>query len=157
MLSTTAVSACISPSTSNAGSRSWRSATARCTLSAAGCRTEPKLENESSATRGSIPRRATNREAVGPPGPQHQEPVVHRVQHALARFAQRDPAALAARPQLLRERLAIRCLPRVGKLDLLERHAGVVRLAADHVEVAEQDGVRDSLVGEDAGGADHPG
>src|SRR5437016_1634999 len=57
---TTAVSACISPSACSAGSRSWSSATARCTFSAVGWRTEPKFENESSATRGSIPSRPTN-------------------------------------------------------------------------------------------------
>src|SRR6266702_1388614 len=43
MRSTTAVSACISPSTCSAGSRSCSRATARCTLSAAGCLTDTKL------------------------------------------------------------------------------------------------------------------
>src|SRR5437762_8170287 len=43
MRSTTAVSACISPSTCSSGSRSCNSATACCTLAAAGCFTEPKF------------------------------------------------------------------------------------------------------------------
>src|SRR5207247_1281853 len=43
----------------SAGSRSCSSATARRTLSTPGCFTEPKFENESIATRGSIPSRHT--------------------------------------------------------------------------------------------------
>ena len=60
MRSTTAVSACISPSTSSAGSRWCSRATACRTLAAAGCFTDPKFENDSIATRGSIPSRDTN-------------------------------------------------------------------------------------------------
>src|SRR5438034_7734708 len=58
--STTAVSACISPSACRPGSRSCSRLTACCTFSAAGWRTEPKFENDSNATRGSIPSRPTN-------------------------------------------------------------------------------------------------
>ena len=57
---TTAVSACISPSTISDGSRWWRSSTARRTLSASEWRVLPKLENDSMATRGST----LNRRAI---------------------------------------------------------------------------------------------
>ena len=60
----TAVSACISPSTMSVGSASRASRVARATFSASGCRTEPKLENESIATRGSSPKVRTMRAAV---------------------------------------------------------------------------------------------
>src|SRR2546430_11405821 len=49
------------------------------------------------------------------PGPQHQQPVVHRVEHAGARLAQRDALAASPLPQLLRERVEVRAGARVGE------------------------------------------
>ena len=54
---TTAVSACISPSTIRPGSRALTIAVARRTLSASGWCVLPKLEKESMATRGSMSKR----------------------------------------------------------------------------------------------------
>ncbi len=50
-----ATSACISPSTSRSGRRSRTTPSASCTSFACGWLTEPKLENDTIATRGSTP------------------------------------------------------------------------------------------------------
>src|SRR5438876_9477254 len=72
------------------------------------------------------------------------------VEHAGARLAQRDPLAPAPLPQLPREAVQVGAGPRVSERDVLERHAGVVGLAAHHVGVAQQDRRGDPFVGEDA-------
>ena len=54
-----AVSACISPSTIRSGSAFCTRSTARRTLSENGWGAEPKFENESMATRGSMSKRRT--------------------------------------------------------------------------------------------------
>ena len=59
MSSTTAASACISPSIVMSGRRPFTISTARLTFSDSGCLADPKLENESIATRGLIDSRRT--------------------------------------------------------------------------------------------------
>ncbi|MNC90094.1 hypothetical protein D3C83_61440 [compost metagenome] len=55
--SESAVSPCISPSTSRSGARSLRIASACCIFLAEGRSTEPKFEADSSATLGTMPKR----------------------------------------------------------------------------------------------------
>src|SRR5207302_5262602 len=56
-------------------------------------------------------------------------------------------------PQLLRELIAIGGGAWIDELDLLEREGGFVGLAADRVEIAEQNRPRDALVRKNAGSA----
>ena len=90
-------------------------------------------------------------------GAEHQQRVVQRVDHPVARLAQRDALAASALPQLLSERLEVDAPPWVRQRDVLECHAGVVRLAADRVRVAEQDRLRHPVIGEDARGLEDAG
>ena len=90
-------------------------------------------------------------------GAEHQQGVVQRVDHPVASLAQRDAFAAPALPQLLGERLEVVAAPGIRQRDVLERHAGIVRLAADRVRVAEQRRLRHAVIRENAGGLEDAG
>ena len=88
---------------------------------------------------------------------QHQQAVVHRVEHATLRFAERHAAPLPAVPELCSHLLTVARGRRIDELHVFERERRFVGLTADCVEIAEQDGPRDAFIGEDARGAQDAG
>src|SRR5438874_798022 len=90
---------------------------------------------------------------VSASGPQHQQTVVHRIEHPVFRLSQGHAAPPAKLPQLLRELIAIGGGARIDELDLLERERDFVGLAADRVQITEQNRPRDALVRKNAGSA----
>src|SRR6185312_15072895 len=108
-------------STISAGSRFLRIATALATFSASGCRTDPKLENDSIAILGSMPKvrtmrpdhlqRGTNRlrvmhadarkQRVGIATRHHHRTEVVAVEEQLMRFAVTQSFPLSALPQVV--------------------------------------------------------
>ena len=69
----------------------------------------------------------------------------------------RHAAPLPALPQLLGELIPVGGRSRIDELDVLERQRRVVGLAADRVEITEQNGPRDAFVRENARGTQNAG
>src|SRR6185295_685714 len=79
--------------------------------------------------------------------------VVHRIENATLCLAQRDATPLPPLPQLAAELLTIGRRGGVDELEILERERRVIGLAANGIQIAEQNGAGDAVIGENARGA----